>query len=382
VLTWLLADQQNTVNAQLVDSSGALTVRQQDPFGQSRTGAAVAWGDGHGFLNAATSTVTGLSQLGARLYDPTVGKFLSVDAVLSPFNPVQNNGYSYAGNSPIGRSDPSGNYYVGGSLGDCSDRGCSGSSAASGGISGPAAPGKAPSYGAVSPHVFVDSGSFKKAESAYEAGRKEYGFKPGDAFISEEQEMSLWFNICNESRSCPDSLKLLLMTQGFAPSDNGLSIQGMVIGGGAFFFINTPSAGGGSDEGDSVVRDFADPESMVGATFEEVQSMIPEGWVEQPMSKGQGVRWGSPATRNQPVGAKGYVEFSEGAPGTDERIHQGGRYTRVSSGGTEYWAAAHGNTEIRDGVSGVTMGKSNGPIYPDLSGPRIMPRGAGGSAGE
>jgi len=168
VLTWLLADQQNTVNAQLVDSSGALTVRQQDPFGQSRTGAAVAWGDGHGFLNAATSTVTGLSQLGARLYDPTVGKFLSVDAVLSPFNPVQNNGYSYAGNSPIGRSDPSGNYYVGGSLGDCSDRGCSGSSAGSGGISGPAAPGKAPSYGAVSPHVFVDSGSFKKAESAYE----------------------------------------------------------------------------------------------------------------------------------------------------------------------------------------------------------------------
>jgi len=194
--------------------------------------------------------------------------------------------------------------------------------------------------------------------------------------------MSLWFNICNESRSCPDSLKLLLMTQGFAPSDNGLSIQGMVIGGGAYFFINTPTAGGGSDEGDSVVRDFADPESMVGATFEEVQSMIPEGWVEQPMSKGQGVPWGSPATRNQPVGAKGYVEFSEGAPGTDERIHQGGRYTRVSSGGTEYWASAHGNTEIRDGVSGVTMGKSNGPIYPDLSGPRIMPRGAGGSAGE
>jgi RHS repeat-associated protein len=83
-------------------------------------------------LNATTSTVTGLTQLGARLYDASLGRFLSVDAVLSPFNPVQNNGYSYSGNSPIGRSDPSGNYYVGGSLGDCGSSGCSGSAGTSG----------------------------------------------------------------------------------------------------------------------------------------------------------------------------------------------------------------------------------------------------------
>jgi RHS repeat-associated protein len=120
------------VTAQLVDSGGALTVRRQDPFGQSRSGAVVAWADGHGFLNAATSTVTGLTQLGARLYDASLGRFLSVDAVLSPFNPVQNNGYSYAGNSPIGRSDPSGNYFVGGSLGDCGSSGCSGTAGTGG----------------------------------------------------------------------------------------------------------------------------------------------------------------------------------------------------------------------------------------------------------
>ena len=149
VLTWLLADQQNTVTAQLVDSSGALTVRRQDPFGQSRSGAAVAWGEGHGFLNAVTSTVTGLTQLGARLYDPAVGKFLSVDAVLAPFNPIQNNGYSYAGNNPITNEDPSGNYYVGGSLGNCSDRGCTGSAPASGGKKTPAAPGKGPDLGSI-----------------------------------------------------------------------------------------------------------------------------------------------------------------------------------------------------------------------------------------
>lgn len=111
VLTWLLADQQNTVAAQLVDSSGGLTMRRQDPFGQSRTGTSFAWADGHGFLNAVTSIGAGLTQLGARLYDASLGRFLSVDAVLAPFNPVQNDGYSYAGNSPINRSDPSGNCF-------------------------------------------------------------------------------------------------------------------------------------------------------------------------------------------------------------------------------------------------------------------------------
>lgn len=108
VLTWLLADQQDTVTAQIVDSSAALTVRRQDPYGQVRSGSPAAWGDGHGYLNAVSSASTGLTQLGARQYDSSLGRFLSVDSVLAPFNPQQNNGYSYSANNPVTLSDPTG----------------------------------------------------------------------------------------------------------------------------------------------------------------------------------------------------------------------------------------------------------------------------------
>jgi len=46
--------------------------------------------------------------LGARDYDPVLGRFLSVDPVLNPASPQQVNGYSYADNNPVTASDPSG----------------------------------------------------------------------------------------------------------------------------------------------------------------------------------------------------------------------------------------------------------------------------------
>ncbi|WP_460633049.1 RHS repeat-associated core domain-containing protein [Leifsonia lichenia] len=49
-----------------------------------------------------------VTQLGVRAYDPVLGRFVSVDPVLAPDNPQQNNGYSYAHNSPVAKSDPRG----------------------------------------------------------------------------------------------------------------------------------------------------------------------------------------------------------------------------------------------------------------------------------
>jgi len=68
----------------------------------------VPWSSPHGFLNQEQSAQTDLVQLGARAYDSTLGRFLSVDSVLAPMNPLQNNGYSYAANGPISGSDASG----------------------------------------------------------------------------------------------------------------------------------------------------------------------------------------------------------------------------------------------------------------------------------
>ncbi|WJV45587.1 RHS repeat-associated core domain-containing protein [Streptomyces flavofungini] len=55
-----------------------------------------------------TNDPTGLIHLGAREYDPTLGRFLSVDPINDHDDPAQLNAYSYAHNSPLTKSDPDG----------------------------------------------------------------------------------------------------------------------------------------------------------------------------------------------------------------------------------------------------------------------------------
>ena len=50
----------------------------------------------------------GLSHLGARLYDPVIGRFLSRDPLVVPRTAATTNAYAFAMNDPLNRSDPSG----------------------------------------------------------------------------------------------------------------------------------------------------------------------------------------------------------------------------------------------------------------------------------
>jgi RHS repeat-associated protein len=50
----------------------------------------------------------GLTQLGARLYDPVIGRFLSRDPLILPRTAATTNPYAFANNDPMNRSDPSG----------------------------------------------------------------------------------------------------------------------------------------------------------------------------------------------------------------------------------------------------------------------------------
>ncbi|UFS59086.1 RHS repeat domain-containing protein [Subtercola endophyticus] len=108
---WLGNDIDGTPDLETNATTGVITHRYQDPYGNTR-GAAATWSSQNQYLDDPTSGLTGLTQIGARAYDPTIGKFLTVDAVLSPFIPAQNNGYDYAGNSPITNTDPSGNCFT------------------------------------------------------------------------------------------------------------------------------------------------------------------------------------------------------------------------------------------------------------------------------
>src|SRR5262249_39054643 len=50
----------------------------------------------------------GVSQVGARLYDPVIGRFLSRDPILIPRSASLTNPYAFAMNDPLNASDPSG----------------------------------------------------------------------------------------------------------------------------------------------------------------------------------------------------------------------------------------------------------------------------------
>ena len=107
-LNWQDADAQGTALVTVNPTTNQITVRHLTPFGTSRDPGTVTWRDQKGFLNKPVDAFAGLSQLGAREYDPTLGRFLSIDPVAAPLDPQQNNGYSYAHNNPVTLSDPTG----------------------------------------------------------------------------------------------------------------------------------------------------------------------------------------------------------------------------------------------------------------------------------
>jgi RHS repeat-associated protein len=83
------------------------------PYGQSTSSgpaskpgsplySSVQWNDGDALA------AFGVSQLGARIYDPVVGRFLSRDPLLTPDTGATTNPYAFANNDPINGSDPTG----------------------------------------------------------------------------------------------------------------------------------------------------------------------------------------------------------------------------------------------------------------------------------
>ncbi|WP_188316770.1 polymorphic toxin-type HINT domain-containing protein [Solihabitans fulvus] len=106
-LKWLLTDHQNTTYASVDAGNLAVTQRRQDPYGNPRGTAPSNWPDQHGYLGGYQNT-TGLTHLGARDYDPIIGRFTQVDPVLDTASPQQMNGYAYSNNTPVIASDPSG----------------------------------------------------------------------------------------------------------------------------------------------------------------------------------------------------------------------------------------------------------------------------------
>ena len=112
VLNAVVTDRQGTIRytATWNDQVPVGSRRILDPYGAPLSDPTVThpWPSPGGFLNEPTSTVTGLVDIGARVYDTTLGRFLSVDPLLDVGDPTSHNGYSYTNHDPINSSDPTG----------------------------------------------------------------------------------------------------------------------------------------------------------------------------------------------------------------------------------------------------------------------------------
>ncbi|MFN8074070.1 MAG: RHS repeat-associated core domain-containing protein [Kineosporiaceae bacterium] len=106
-LSYVLSDQQGTAFVAMDAVTMSVTRRYTTPFGTAR-GPRPSWIDDHGFLGKPEDADTGLTHVGAREYDPGLGRFISVDPVLDPADPQSFNGYTYGNNNPDAYPDPSG----------------------------------------------------------------------------------------------------------------------------------------------------------------------------------------------------------------------------------------------------------------------------------
>ena len=107
-LNFVAGDHHGTATLAVDAATLAVTKRYTTPFGASRGTNPITWPDDKAFLGKPADIATGLTHVDAREYDPSIGQFISIDPVLSLEQPQSLNGYSYANNSPVTSSDPTG----------------------------------------------------------------------------------------------------------------------------------------------------------------------------------------------------------------------------------------------------------------------------------
>ncbi len=105
---YLTGDIQGTMTLAIDASSLLVNRRYYDPYGNPIGAAPSAWPGTRGFVGGTADPATGLTNLGAREYNPGTSTFVSPDPLITPYQPQDLNAYAYAGDNPSTDSDPSG----------------------------------------------------------------------------------------------------------------------------------------------------------------------------------------------------------------------------------------------------------------------------------
>ncbi len=108
-LEHVVSDAQGTGTLQIDVTDKSFVKRRYAPFGIERDPAgAPGWVGDRGFLDKTRDELMGTTHVGAREYDPRLGRFLSVDPIADFSSSQQLNAYGYANNNPVAFFDPSG----------------------------------------------------------------------------------------------------------------------------------------------------------------------------------------------------------------------------------------------------------------------------------
>ncbi|MEU3029918.1 polymorphic toxin-type HINT domain-containing protein [Streptomyces incarnatus] len=107
---YLFNDPHGTATLSMDTTTQQVARQQYTPFGQPRASTnSSTWPDPtHSFLGRPQDTSTGYTDVGARKYDPSLGRFISADPVFDASDPQSLGGYAYADDNPLTYSDPSG----------------------------------------------------------------------------------------------------------------------------------------------------------------------------------------------------------------------------------------------------------------------------------
>jgi RHS repeat-associated protein len=102
-----------------------VTRRYFDPYGNPIGAAPASWPGNKGYVGGTADPMTGLTNLGAREYDPASASFLSPDPLLKPYDPQNLDPYAYAEGNPSTYADPSGQR-INAPSGACQNGDCTG----------------------------------------------------------------------------------------------------------------------------------------------------------------------------------------------------------------------------------------------------------------
>ncbi|PZV90940.1 RHS repeat domain-containing protein, partial [Micromonospora phaseoli] len=110
-LYWILGDHHGTAELTINAVTLAVARRRTLPYGDTRGSAVGTWPTAmdKGFVGG-TKDPTGLTHIGAREYDPFIGRFISVDPVIDFADPQQMHGFAYSNNNPVSFTDPDGEF--------------------------------------------------------------------------------------------------------------------------------------------------------------------------------------------------------------------------------------------------------------------------------